>query len=320
MLFNVIANLLQLFSKHEHCPFKSLGDISSRNSLVEQTMTTVKVDLAPTDEEGSDISDIEERARALEYAAFKSCNEPEAFKEETDDDSYSYTEIIPVKCSNTLIPPRGLANYDLTTLSCGLFVHYDHFIGVATDVFQETKCLEIQAKCEGLTPSFHLVLDWVITQLRDNPNMAKCQTLVILSDTRKLEDIPHWKHTARWIVERTRWKGPEQDAWYAFYVPSGHFNCHFVWTAVYILKALVAFLPKTDLVLFDHDAAFTTLFENEQLCSLALNCHLPYRYNIKHTGCLTITEPWSPANAGIVWFPRKKITPGSEPQFNDAKR
>ena len=98
MLVNVLAYLLQLFAKHEHCPFKSLVDAFRRNSLVEQTMTTVKVDLAPTDEEGSDISDIEERARALEYAAFRSCNEVEACKEEDDEDSYSYTEIIPVKC------------------------------------------------------------------------------------------------------------------------------------------------------------------------------------------------------------------------------
>ena len=84
MLANVLANLLQLLAKHEHCPFKSLVDTSSRNSLVEQTMTTVKVDLAPTDEEGSDISDIEERARALEYAAFRSRNEAEACMEDAD--------------------------------------------------------------------------------------------------------------------------------------------------------------------------------------------------------------------------------------------
>jgi hypothetical protein len=103
-------------------------------------------------------------------------------------------------------------------------------------------------------------------------------------------------------------------------VPSGQFNCHFVWTAVYILKALVAFLPSTDLILFDHDAAFATLFENKQLCSLALNCHLPLRGNITHIGCLTITEPWSPANAGIVWFPRKKLNLGNQPQFDQAKR
>jgi hypothetical protein len=242
-------------------------------------------------------------------------------KDESEDDSPSSdTSVHEVVCNDKVNPPRGLAHFDLASLSCGFFVRYDQFIGGATDVYQETKCLETQVQCEGLTPNFRVVLDWVVTQLRLNPNMATCQTLVILSDTRKLEEIPHWKHTARWIVERTRWRGPDQDAWYAFYVPSGQFNCHFVWTAVYILKALVAFLPDTDLVLFDHDAAFTTLFENKQLCALALNCHLPYRVNIAQLGCLSITEPWSPANAGIVWFPRKKRNIGTQPQFDQAKQ
>ena len=166
-----------------------------------------------------------------------------------------------------------------------------------------------------MTPDFNVILDWVMAQFRLSPNMAKCDTLVVISDTRSLADISHWKHTSRWISERTRWKGPDDDEWFAMFVPSERFQCHFVWAAVYILKALIAFLPGTDLVLFDHDAAFTTLFENKQLCSLALNCHLPYRVNIAQLGCLIITEPWSPANAGIVWFPRRRSNLGSEPDF-----
>ena len=142
---------------------------------------------------------------------------------------------------------------------------------------------------------------------------------MVISDTRSLEDIAHWRRTSRWISERTKWKGPDKDEWYAMFVPSGLFDCHFVWTAVYVLKALLPFLPGTDLVLFDHDAAFTTLFENKQLCSLASNCHLPYRVNISHLGCLVVTEPWSPANAGIVWFPRRKSNPGSSADFEAAR-
>jgi hypothetical protein len=52
---------------------------------------------------------------------------------------------------------------------------------------------------------------------------------------------------------------------------------------------------------------------------MALNCHLPFRYNITHVVFLTITEPWSPANAGIVWFPRRKPNLGNEPHFDQAK-
>ena len=128
--------------------------------------------------------------------------------------------------------------------------------------------------------------------------------MLILSDTKELANIKHWKHTARWIIDRTAYVGPDVDKWFALFVPSNFFKCHFTWTATYILKALVPFVPKADLVLLDHDATFTTLFENSQLSKLALNLHLPYRFQIKHLGMLTITEPSSNANAGIVWFPR----------------
>ena len=215
-------------------------------------------------------------------------------------------------------PPCDLGAHDIRTLSCGLFAQYNGYLEEASDVFQETTCLKPENGKEGLTPDFKTILEWVIEQLRQNPNMAKCDTLVAISDTRSLEDIAHWKHTSRWITERTRWRGPDDDTWYALFVPSGHFKCHFVWSAVYILKALLPFFPGTDLVLFDHDAAFTTLFENKQLCSLAQNCHLPYRMNVSHLGCLIITEPWSPANAGIVWFPRRPRNLGSEADFRQA--
>ena len=113
-------------------------------------MATVKVDLAPTDEEGSVSSDTEKRARGLTHAVLMSRKEAELCKDESEDESYSYTSVKPVKCNDRLYPPRGLAHYDHSSLSCGFFVHYDHFIDVATDVFQETKCLETQAKCEDI--------------------------------------------------------------------------------------------------------------------------------------------------------------------------
>jgi hypothetical protein len=155
----------------------------------------------------------------------------------------------------------------------------------------------------------------VIEQIRTGPAILECQTLLILSDTKELANIKHWKHTARWIIDRTAYVGPDPDKWFALFVPSSIFKCHFTWTATYILKALVPFVPKTDLVLLDHDATFTTLFENSQLTKLALNLHLPYRFQIKHLGMLTITEPGSNANAGIVWFPRNPLSDSSEPAF-----
>ena len=87
-------------------------------------------------------------------------------------------------------------------------------------------------------------------------------------------------------------------------VPSSLFEYHYVWTAVYVLKALTLFLPLADLVLLDHDAAITSLFENSNLVTLAKRTRLPYRCKADGIGMITFTEPYSPANAGIVWFPR----------------
>ena len=83
-------------------------------------MATVKVDLAPTDEEDSGSSDTEERARGLTHAVLMSHREAEICKDEAEEDSYSYTSVHPVKCDDMLYPPRGLAHYDLSSLSCGL--------------------------------------------------------------------------------------------------------------------------------------------------------------------------------------------------------
>ena len=123
-------------------------------------MTTCIVDLAPTDEEGSISSDTEERARRLSHAMLLSQHATGSCKDEAEDDSPSSdTSVHEVVCNDKLYPPRGLAHFDLASLSCGFFVRYDQFIGVATDVFQETKCLELQSQCEGLTPNFRIVLD-----------------------------------------------------------------------------------------------------------------------------------------------------------------
>jgi hypothetical protein len=201
-------------------------------------------------------------------------------------------------------------------LSCGLFAQYAPYLGPPKDVFKVADCLPLEPPQRGRKPSMKQFLTHVIEQLRTSPAILDCQTLLILSDTNKLEQIPHWKHTARWIIDRTAYSGPDLDKWFALFVPSEIFKCHFVWTATYILKALIPFLPGTDLVLLDNNAAFTALFENKQLSTLAVNLHLPYRHAIKHLGMLTITEPASNANAGIVWFPRHQQNSANEPNFN----
>jgi len=171
--------------------------------------------------------------------------------------------------------PPSLATYDQQSLSCGLFTQYGKYIGQSKDVYKVSDSLPKQKAQLGKKPSMKAFLTHVIEQLKTSPAILDCQTLLILSDTKKLADIKHWKHTARWIVDRTAYVGPDADKWFALFVPSSLFKCHYTWTATYILKALVPFLPRTDLVLLDHDATFTTLFEKSQLSKLALNLDLP---------------------------------------------
>ena len=163
---------------------------------------------------------------------------------------------------NEYYPQRSLAEYDQQTLSCGLFAQYEKWIAHETDVYKIGDSLPNEEPKLGRRPPTKQFLTHVIEQIKATPSILESQTLLILSDTHNLEDIAHWKHTARWIVDRTTYVGPNGDKWLALFIPSHLFPCHFVWTATYILKALVPFLPKTDLVLLDHDAAFT---KNKQL-------------------------------------------------------
>ena len=103
-------------------------------------------------------------------------------------------------------------------------------------------------------------------------------------------------------MERTCYLGPRKDKWYVLFVPSAQFNIHYIWTTVYVLRALALLLPEADLLMWDHDAAPTTLFEVNELVSLATKACLPYRFLFKAIGAILCTELCSTANAGIVVF------------------
>ena len=89
-----------------------------------------------------------------------------------DDSSSSSTEFREVECDNKVFPPGGVSGYDQDTLSVGLFNQYQRYLGEAFDVFQETKCLPSEATADGMVPSFTKVLNWVIIQIRSNPEIS----------------------------------------------------------------------------------------------------------------------------------------------------
>ena len=140
-------------------------------------MRTSKVDLNPTDEEES-IDDIEARAKNLAEAAERTLIPTDELSPSSE------TSIHEVVCDGSIFPPCDLGTHDVRTLSCCLFAQYNGYLEEASDVFQETTCLKPETEKEGLTPDFKMIREWVIEQLRQNPNMAKCDTLVVISDTR----------------------------------------------------------------------------------------------------------------------------------------
>ena len=229
----------------------------------------------------------------------------------SDGDNHSLSPINMEVCQESTtvgvspFPPGHVGHYDNGTFSCGLFVHFRQWITAAKDTFgSRNESKAPQEPQPGLSPNFETVLVWVMQQLQLNEALRTANTVLVLSDTRELSEIEHWKYTSRFTLQRTQFTGPDKDVWFALMVPSSQFEYHCVWTAVYVLKALSLFLPLADLVLLDHDAAITTLFENSNLVTLAKRTHLPYRCKADEIGLITITEPYSPANAGIVWFPR----------------
>ena len=133
--------------------------------------------------------------------------------------------------------PPSISAYDQQSLSCGFFTQYERYIGHANDVYKVSNSLPAQPAKRGRKPSMKLFLTHVIEQIKTSPAILECQTLLILSDTNELARIKRWKHTARWIIDRTAYIGPDLDKWFALFVPSNLFKCHFTWTATYILKA-----------------------------------------------------------------------------------
>jgi len=192
----------------------------------------------------------EEERKALAWADFLKQQLSATFEqhrisnaEEPHDDTSSATSELPEPQLVGERLPNSLSAYDQATLSCGLFTHYSALLGDPVDPYREDRRLSTQSPLYGSKPDFVKVLCWVIQQLNKYEMMRECDTLIITSDTRALEDIKHWKHTSRFLIERTRYTGPDIDKWFALFVPSGQFDAHFVWTAVYVLQALVSFKP-----------------------------------------------------------------------------
>ena len=206
----------------------------------------------------------------------------------------------PVDTCIDKFPPGRIADYDNMTLSCGLFVH--HKLSGPSDVFGRPVRTKLELPTPGTHIDLNLITAWTLKQLLRYPDLRDAQSIVVLSDTRDLASIPHWRHTSRFLTERTCYQGPNGDKWFVLFVPSNEFQLHYTWTSVFVLRALAFLLPRADLMLWDHDAAPLTLFEVDELVALAKSSCLQYRFAYKSIGAILCTELSSTANAGIVFF------------------
>ena len=186
-------------------------------------MANAKVSLSSS-EESSDVDEqtrTRRRARALAHAmkGTKSVTEEQPSPDCSQSDAPESTPE-PVLTGPQCFPHATIGAFDNETISCGLFVHYGKFMGGAQDVYKQSQPYAVQEPKSGHAPSFKKILSWVFEQLVEQPQLRTANTLIITSDSRSLEDIEHWRHTSRWLVERTKYRGPDNDQWHALFVPS----------------------------------------------------------------------------------------------------
>ena len=65
------------------------------------------------------------------------------------------------------------------------------------------------------------------------PFLAEADVIVLLSDSRQPNSIPHLGHTLPWWQDRSRWAGPGQERWSCIWVPvdetTGLHRVHHTW-------------------------------------------------------------------------------------------
>jgi hypothetical protein len=171
----------------------SSDDDSSSGPTREQVLARAVAVAVSSTEEASQCPSISPRSVASEHASL--------VKDTIDatdvgaDNSYNTLGAQPVTQFSAEVleevPGCSTGSYDIQSLSCGLFAHYDKLIGEPHDVYKFSNTLDKQKAELGKKPDFRKIIEWVCEQVIKNPAITTCNTLVVLSDTRKLEDVKH---------------------------------------------------------------------------------------------------------------------------------
>ena len=116
-----------------------------------------------------------------------------------------------------------------------------------------TESIQIEEN-QGVSVDKVKIAIWVLQQFAMYPHLRKAKTVMLTSFDKDLKELDYWKHTSRFLVQRTQWKGPAGDNWFFLFVPAQEFNSHFCWIIVFVAEIIAALLPESDIILIDPDA------------------------------------------------------------------
>jgi len=209
---------------------------------------------------------------------------------------------LPAPLDSVQWPPGTFTEIDNATLSSGLYANYR--TTSAGDPFASYPGTVATIPDEGFIVNEQFFAQWSLEQVRKYEKMRNASVILLFTDTRLLEDIPHWKHVIRLMLNRTLRKGEFDEQVFLLFLKIPPETAHMVWAGVYALRSLALLLPEVNLFMWDHDATVTCLYETPHLTALARNSQLPYLYKPLHYGVIIISEANAQVNAGIVGFPR----------------
>ena len=117
-------------------------------------------------------------------------------------------------------------------------------------------------------------LAFAVASLCVDPAVVRSHAVWVYTDTSALETYEHTSYTVPHIVNRSMWMGRHQERHTAIFVPLGEetglASCPVWWGKVYYVAWIISLLlPRKHILLSDHDAAPTALFEVadlQQLC------------------------------------------------------
>ena len=137
------------------------------------------------------------------------------------------------------------------------------------------------ADMPDLIPSFdHMsavqepALAATLWDLTSDAQFLSADTVMVLTDNRPLSvqspGLDYLRHTMPWLIDRTRHRKNEQ--WYLLSVPldktTGLHQVQVTWAVAFIMEFMTIGFPAKRFIAMDHDAAFTSLFDVQDLINM----------------------------------------------------